>query len=193
VAHDYKLWFRSVLAYTVAGCVSATLVGFMLGAIGGGLGGGASRGVAFYLIGFLSLVLAAREWGWIGFRLPERKLQTEKVWVHEFGFVTASVMWGLHIGLGFATRITYGGFWVLVAVALALGDAVYGAELMLAYWLGRTLPVWIAPALLESGSDAVELSETVFGHRLVYHRIVGGALVWSAVLMVWLALPTQLP
>lgn len=192
MAHDYKLWFRSVLAYTVAGCVSAVLVGAVLGAVGRGLGGPAG-GAAFYLIGFLSLVLAAREWGWIGFRLPERKLQTEKVWVHEFGFVTASAMWGLHIGLGFATRVTYGGFWVLVAVALALGDPVYGAVLMLVYWLGRTLPVWVAPALLESGSDAVELSEVIYDHRQVYHRVVGGALLWTAVAIVLLALSARLP
>lgn len=158
--------------------------------IGRVLGGGTVRGIAFYLIGFLSLVLAAREWGWIRFRLPERKLQTEKVWVHEFGFVSASAMWGLHIGLGFATRVTYGGFWVLVAVALVLGEPLYGAAVMLAYWLGRALPVWVAPALIPSDSEAIELSDAIFEHRLVYHRVMGIALVWSAAVIVLLALPT---
>jgi cytochrome c biogenesis protein CcdA len=166
-------------------------MGTVLGTIGRWLGGEAAGGAAFYLVGLLGLLLAAREWGWIDFRLPERKLQTERLWVHEFGFVTASAMWGLHIGLGFATRVTYGGFWVLVAIALALGDPIYGAMLMLVYWLGRALPVWLAPALLKSGSDTNQLLDMVSDHRLVYHRTVGITLVWSAVVIVLLALPTK--
>lgn len=190
MAHDYKLWFRSVLAYTAAGCVSAALVGAALGAVGGWLGGG---GAALYVTGLLCLSLAAREWGWISFRLPERRRQTEKFWAHEFGFVMASAMWGWHIGLGFATRVTYGGFWALVAVALALGDPFYGAVLMVVYWLGRTLPVWAAPALLASGADAIELPEKILEHRFVYRRITGFALVWSAVVAVLLALAVPAP
>ncbi len=193
MARYYKLWFRSVLAYTVAGCLSATLVGMVLGTIGRWLGGEVPGATAFYLIGFLSLVLAAREWRWISFGLPERKRQTEKFWAHEFGFVMASAMWGLHIGLGFATRVTYGGFWILVAATLAVGDPLYGAVMMLLYWLGRALPVWVAPALLKSRSDAVELPEAILGHRQVFRRMVGFALVWSAVVAVLLARSMQIP
>lgn len=136
-------------------------------------------GPVFYFIGLLALVLAAREWGWIVLRVPERKRQTEKSWAHDFGFVIASAMWGLHIGLGFATRVTYGGFWILVLIALALGEPRYGAMLMLAYWLGRALPVWIAPALLKSSSDAMELPGAILADRFLYQRIVGLALLWS--------------
>lgn len=149
-----------------------------------GLSGAA--GLVLYLIALLSLILAAREWGWIKFRLPERKLQTEKVWVHQFGFVIASAMWGLHIGLGFATRITYGGFWLLVAAILALGDPGFGAVLMLSYWLGRALPVWLAPVLLPS-HEVLDSTEAVFDHGFVYHRLVGIGLAWSAGLTILLA------
>lgn len=164
----------------------------LLGAIGSQFGGTAPGGTASYLIGCLGLALAAREWGWIVFPLPERKRQTEKFWVHKFGYVMASAMWGIHIGLGFATRITYGGFWLLVAVALALGDPLYGATLMLVYWLGRALPVWVAPVLIGADSDDVtNLPETVLDHRRVYHRVVGLALVWSTVVTILLLLPKQ--
>jgi cytochrome c biogenesis protein CcdA len=164
-----------------------------LGAAGRWIVGDATKGIAFYLIAFLGLVLAAREWGWVSFRLPERKRQTEKFWAHDFGFVMASAMWGLHIGLGFATRVTYGGFWVLVTVALALGDPLYGAVLMLVYWLGRVLPVWAGPALSRSDSEAVDLSESAWEHRPVYNRIVGVTLIWSVVITVLLALRTHVP
>ncbi len=190
MATTRKLWFRSALAYTLAGCISATLVGLALGTIGRPLSGVIGGG-AFYFISVLSLLLAAREFGWIDFRLPERTLQTEKVWVREFGFITASAMWGLHIGLGFATQITYGGFWVLVTVCIATGDPIYGAVVMLTYWLGRALPVWLAPALTASNLNAIELSETIFANRVLYHRVVGVGLMWSAVVTALLALSTK--
>jgi hypothetical protein len=185
VARNYNLWFKTTLAYTIAGAFSSVLVGLVLGATGKviGLGGAA---IALYSVGILSLILAGREWGWINFRLPERKLQTEKVWAHDFGFVMASAMWGLHIGLGFATRITYGGFWVLVAVILVLGDVRFGAIVMLCYWVGRALPLWLAPLLL-SKEETANLSESIFDHRLVFHRVSGIGLVWSAGLTILLA------
>jgi len=163
-------------------------VGMLLGAIGRGAGVASAGSTAFYLIALLASLLAAREWGWIAFRLPERKCQTEKVWAHEFGFVFASAMWGIHIGLGFATRVTYGGFWVIVALALALGNPAFGALLMLLYWLGRAMPLWVAPALTRSGPDPTELPEMILADRLVFHRLVGSGLVGSAATALLLAL-----
>lgn len=167
------------------------MVGMALGAGGRWIGGDPAGGVVFYLVGFSALVLAGREWGLIKFRMPERTCQTEKFWAHEFGFVLASAMWGFHIGLGFATRVTFGGFWVLVAIALALGDPAYGAVLMLMYWLGRALPVWVAPALLRSSSDAIELPGVILADPSVYHRLVGFASLMSAGVAVLLALRAQ--
>jgi len=170
VAGGSKLWLRCVIAHTAAGCVSTMLVGALLAEMGRWLGSQATGGIAFYFIGFLSLVLAAREWGWINFRIPQSNRQTEKFWAHEFGFVAASAMWGFHIGLGLATSVTYGGLWVLVAVILVLAEPVYGSMLMLAYWLGRALPVWVAPKLLLPGWDPMQLPEQF---RRVDSRIAG--------------------
>src|SRR5438309_11330202 len=99
-------WFRSVLAYTLAGSFSALVVGAALGSLW-------RRGfgrVGSWLVILVALTLMAREWGWITVPLPERKRQTQKVWAHEFGFVTASAMWGFDVGLGFGTHLTNGGF-----------------------------------------------------------------------------------
>lgn len=184
-----KLWFHAVLAYTLAGLLSATAVGAMLGWVGRWLGGGSEATPMFLTLTLLSLMLAAREMGWISFRLPEQRLQTEKVWAHEFGFVGAAVMWGLHIGLGFATRITYGGFWVLVAAILALGDAAYGAMLMGTYWLGRVLSVWVAPTMLcVACGEPTQMFQELLANRSLYHRIQAVGLVWSAGLGLLMAL-----
>jgi cytochrome c biogenesis protein CcdA len=168
-------WLRSVATYTVAGCFSATLVGASLGWVGRLL----RWPLLLWLIPAMALVLAAREWGWIHFRLPECERQTERFWAREFGFVMASAMWGFHIGLGFATRITYGGFFVLAAMVLAVGDPVYGAIVMLGYWLGRSIPVWLAPALW-SAHRPEELVITILDNRSKYRQLVGLGLLWSA-------------
>jgi len=168
-------------------------MGVGLGIVGQWLGGARAGAATFYFVGLAALVLAAREWGWVRFRLPERRCQTSKDWAHEFGFVMASAMWGAHIGLGFATRVTYGGFWILVAIVLAMGDPAYGVALMVVYWIGRALPVWMAPALLRSSSDAMELPGAILADRTLYHRLVGVTSVWAAGVAVLLALKGSIP
>jgi hypothetical protein len=149
--------------------------------------GEAVRGAAYYITGSIGLILTAREWSILSFKLPERKRQTEKFWAHEFGFAGASLLWGLHIGLGFFTRITYSGFWLLAAIALAIGDPFFGAALMSAYWLGRALSVWVAPLLLKPETGCVELTDAILDHRNVLRRISGAALIWCSAITALLA------
>ncbi len=177
-----RYWIRSVIAYAIGGAVSAAFVGMLLGAIGRVILGDTRRGLAFYVVGSVAIILAAREMGWIRFQLPELKRQAEKVWAHEFGIVTASAMWGVHIGLGFATRMTYGGFWILVGFSMVFGEPSYGAVLLLAYWMGRILPVSLAPMLVRSGMPITELPELIFADGRLYHRLVGCGLLWCAAL-----------
>ena len=178
-AHNY--WLREVVAYTLAGSVSALLVGALLGAIGHRF-----RVTGLYwLVVALALILAARELGWVHFQLPERERQTEKVWAHEFGFVTAAAMWGFHVGLGFTTYVRYGGLWVLTLVAFAVGEPRYGAALMLLYWFGRALPLWVMPLFWQT-RDTGELMEAIAANRRLYNRSEALHLVWSAgILLIW--------
>jgi hypothetical protein len=176
-----------VSAYTVAGAISAAMVGAALGALGRPLAGLAA-GRLLFVVAALALLLALREWGVVSFPLPERKRQTEKFWVEDFGFLWAAAMWGFHIGLGFATRITYGGFWALVAVVLALGDPAFGVLLMVTYWLGRALPTWVMPALLPPDTDASDLPLVAMQGRPAFHRQEGLALLWTTVVATLMAL-----
>jgi cytochrome c biogenesis protein CcdA len=178
VAHHY--WIRSVIAYTVAGTISASLVGGLLAWAGSKL---CPSGVCWVVIP-LALILAARERGWIRFRLPERNRQTEKVWAHEFGFVTASAMWGFHIGLGFTTYVKYGGFWVLTVMAFGTGKPGYGALLMLTYWLGRAMPVWVMP-FISHGIQTAELMRAISANRSLYKQSEAFALFGSALAAMW--------
>jgi len=190
VAHARSQWLQCVWAYIGSGAVSATIVGLSLGQIGYWLGRGYTTN-KLYFVSLLSLLLAAREWGWINFRLPERRSQTEKVWAHQFGFLVASAMWGFHIGLGFATWVMFGGFFTLVALAVVIGSPLYGGILMFVYWLGRGLPVLCAPNLVASPSVAAELPATILRTRSLYRRITGFALIWSCGATLLAALRTR--
>lgn len=188
VAETKAVWLKSVIAYTLAGSLSSALVGTFLGLAGGWLQETQWRWLSLLVAGALAFALAAREWGWISFSLPERRRQTEKRWTHEFGFVGASALWGFHIGLAFATRLTYGIFWALAAVIVALGNPLYGAFLMSIYWLARTLPVWLAPTLDFSGPDSSRLPGETMATSWLYQRLSGIALIWSGGIAVLLAL-----
>ena len=170
-----KQWLECVAAYTIAGAMSSALIGSLLGLIGRGF---RTKSVIYGVVP-LALILAARELGWVRFELPESKAQTRDFWAREFGFATASAMWGFHIGLGFATRITFGGFLILSAMSFALGGPSYGAVLMSVYWLGRAMPVWFIPALICTES-CEGIQEAILKNRPLYHRLVAAALLWSA-------------
>jgi hypothetical protein len=89
-------------------------------------------------------------------------------------------MWGLHIGVGFATWINYGGLWAVWAASLAIGDAEFGSALVGAFWLGRALSVWIGPAIAPgNGAATPRFLRQVFEQRPLFHSIQRIALIWS--------------
>jgi hypothetical protein len=188
VARDWKTWFSAVSLYTLSGLGVSAGVGAALGRLGRWAGVAPARDGVLLAGAVLGLVLAAREWGFVRFRLPERPLQTEKIWMHQFGPLGAATLWGLHLSLGFFTRVNYGGFWLLVLLAFGLGDPVYGALLVAGHWLGKTLPVWVAPLAYRDPNEADGLMRIWEGRTSVYARFQGlGLFAAAVVLAVWLA------
>lgn len=152
-----RQWLPAVVAYTLCGAVSSAAVGLCVWGVGYLLGLPQLDQSRLVRIGLAALgfVLAAREAGILRFRLPEWPVQTDRNWMYTFGWVTAAGMWGFHIGLAFVTVITYGGFWLLVAFAFVTASPAAAVSLFLLYWAGRSLPLWMAPALaLSDRTDA---------------------------------------
>lgn len=179
VARDYRRWLGAVLAYTLSGALASAAAGALIGLCGTLLPEGL-RHLWLLLLPGLALVLAARDLGWLSFPLPQRLRQADKGWYHQLGPVGASIVWGLHIGVGVHTRIRYGGYFLLVLLVFLVRDPGYGALVFTAYWLGRTLPVWLAPVL---GPDAdTDLLDLARDER-VQSKVAALALVWSALLL----------
>lgn len=63
----------------------------------------------------------------------------------------------MHIGLIYTTRFTFTGIWFLTAVAIASQQPAFGSALLVAYGIGRVLPVWLGPLLMRDGRDTPHL------------------------------------
>lgn len=166
VGNAAGLWLKAVTAYTGAGLVTAAAVGLSIGALGVSVAD-LSPNVFLAVMIVVAAVLIGREVGLLDITLPQIKLQTEKMWFVRFGVVTAAGMWGAHIGLGFFTVIQHGGIFVVGASSLHYGPAI-GAALMAAFWLGRTLPIWLAPFLTSHEKDGGEIANFVLNSARAY-------------------------
>ena len=187
VARNWRTWLAAVSLYTASGLAVTLTVGAAIGEAGRAVGL-AERPALALAVGLpVALVLAGRELGVVRFRLPERPLQTEKIWMHQFGALGAATMWGLHLSLGFFTRVNYGGFWMLAVLALGLGRPGIGALLLGGHWLGKALAVWVAPLALRrsaDGSEVVGIWEMDARH---YRRVQAlGLVAVGIVLAAWL-------
>jgi cytochrome c biogenesis protein CcdA len=147
----HSQWLLGTSAYTMSGLVSSSCVGLILAFIGRLTFGPYHIDRLWWLIGLGVCVLLAetRLLRWL--QLPALNGRTERAWVYQFGWTTAAAMWGFHIGIGFATVTTYGGFWLIVAIIVVHANLMLGCCLMAAYWVGRTMPLWTVPFASDHG------------------------------------------
>lgn len=184
----HVIWRRAIVAYTLSGLGTSFIVGGLLG-IPAYLAGITDNGIRYGAVVVMAAIalLIARELRLVTFSLPEVDRQTQKMWAVEFGFTTGAAMWGAHIGLGFATVVKHGGLYIVAACALLLGP-VKGAVLMGAFWLGRTLPVWITPLITSCDRDGDRLIDLVgrSGVALRYGAVAGLLCLAAALGTLWI-------
>jgi cytochrome c biogenesis protein CcdA len=72
---------------------------------------------------------------------------------------------------------------LLVAIAATGGSLTFGAALFAAYWLGRALPVWLSPLVLQNAAGPPSLIRAVYGYRALFQHIHGAA-VFSVMVIV---------
>ena len=174
--------------YTLAGSISSTFVGGLLGWLGGVFGLDRLGGVGLLVALTVALVAVTRELGWISFRMPQLPRQTRDIWFKVFSSPVAAGLWGFDLGLVFSTWLTFSGVWLLVVIAMLGGEAGFGATLFGVYWLGRVLSVWIAPHLMPDSGATSRLMDAISGQYRLFQRIHIVGLAWVVVVFVfWLA------
>lgn len=155
-----KTWLKCTMAYSVGGLATSLLVGFAIAGLGTLAGVATQPLLLSVLCSVVALTMLLRELRIVRFTPPQCDLQTHKMWMAEFGLVTAAGMWGSHIGLAVTTVITHGGLYAIVLIVFSEGLGS-GEWILVSFWVGRILPMWLAPWLSKRSSDGSVLLDAL--------------------------------
>jgi hypothetical protein len=146
-ATDRRRWPLAVSLYIAAGLGAAALLGATLGAIGlltqglacGGVGCAWLPSAGAWLIGILAIGYAAADLGLMSLPRPTLMPAVPVTWWRRWSPYRAALAYGGALGLGLTTRIHFGAFYVLCALAILGSDAGRGALLLGTYGAARAL------------------------------------------------------
>lgn len=139
MVHGERRGWRATAGLHVMG---AALAGGLVGLASGGLGAGLSRlgATPRWRAGGLAAVAAvaaAREVWAPRSRLPGRRGQVPRRWSEELGPAATGLLYGVGLGLGFATHVTTAAYWATVTASVALADPAWGSLLGALFGLVR--------------------------------------------------------
>jgi methylamine utilization protein MauE len=136
-------WLGSVAAYTFGATLSAAVFGAALGGLGRLLG--APWGSAgLWAVALVAALFAARELFGLPIPLPNLHRQVPDWWRTFFSAPVASLFYGLGLGIGFLTYISFGTLVAVTAAAVVSGSVLTGAVIVGAFGLARGLSVLVA-------------------------------------------------
>jgi hypothetical protein len=138
----YK-WGTTIALHAFGAVVSAGVFGATLGAVGSFLGAPWGRAGMLVVAG-IAFLYAAREVFGLPIPIPDRRRQVPQWWRSTFSVNSAALLYGLGLGVGFLTYVKYGTLVAVSAVAVASGDPLAGAAVMMVFGLVRGLSVGVA-------------------------------------------------
>jgi hypothetical protein len=161
-----RYWF-SVALHVTGASISAAALGALLGAVGGLVGApwGAAGAAAVAAVAGL---YALREATGLPVWIPDRHRQVPDWWRTFFSAPVASFLYGVGLGVGFLTFLTYGTFVAVSVAAVATGDPLLGAAICLPFGLARALTVVLSrrATSAESAARIVDRLERLALRRL---------------------------
>ena len=133
--------YRWALALHTGGAVTAAAaLGGLLGSIGA-LAGAPWGGLGLYALAAIACIYAVRELFGAPVPLPARRDQVPSWWRTFYSPLVAGLLYGLALGIGFLTYLSFGTFVAVAAAAALGGDPVLGAVLCAPFGLGRGIAV----------------------------------------------------
>lgn len=172
------IYRRAIFAHFAGSLLGASLAGGLLGWIGSSISSAVTAWPFWTALGGLSLILAAREFGWLKFGVPQCRRQTSKMWFVSMGPVRAAWWWGVDLGSGLTTLVTFSGYWILILAILFNGTPGYGALLLGVFALGRAAAVGGVPLLVAiRQSNLIQFAEALLDHREELRRWHGYGLL----------------
>ena len=152
-------YWTSMMLHVVGATTAAGAFGALLGGVGDLLGapwGASGLGV----LSAIALLYALRE----GLKLPvpvfDRHRQVPEWWRTFYSPAVAALLYGLGLGVGFFTFLTFGTFVVVTAGAFLSGNAATGALLSAPFGLARALSVLVT-SRVTTAEDAARVVERI--------------------------------
>lgn len=149
----WRRWYPATV-YTASGAATSVAVGASVTAAASALlPAGVSKAELMAATLVLGATCLAHALGWRCLPIGGLKRQTKDLWTRKYGPSKAAALWGADLGSTVSTRFTFTGATMVLALAVALRDVRLGMALLLAYWLGRALPVWVSPFVVRRPDD----------------------------------------
>ena len=149
-----KSYWGTVALHTLGATAAAAAVGALLGAVGVGLQApwGAASSGALAVVAVLYILKEAFQ---VPIPVPDRHRQVPEWWRTFYSPPVAATLYGLGLGVGFLTFLSFGTYVAVAAAALLFGDPLLGATLCAPFGLARGLSVIAWPLGTSSSNDAV--------------------------------------
>jgi hypothetical protein len=138
-------YWLSVFTHALGAAAAAAIVGAALGGIGYVLRAPWGPAGAVF-VGAVALAYAGREAAGLPVPLIDRRRQVPEWWRTFFSPPVAAFLYGVGLGSGFGTFLTFGTFIAVAGAALATGSPVLGALLCAPFGLARALALTAAHA-----------------------------------------------
>jgi hypothetical protein len=179
-----RYWTATAL-HAAGATLSASLFGGALGGLGG-LIGAPWGDVGLLVLVTVALIYAVRELFRLPIPLPDLDRQVPEWWRTFFSRNVAAFFYGLGLGIGFLTFLSFGTYVAVAVAALVSGEAALGALVCGAFGLARGLS---AAASATSLGNQDELLERLDSRTwLARARAVNGAALAAITLLTGLLL-----
>jgi hypothetical protein len=185
---DNRSRYRVTLVLHALGAVlAAAMVGALAGTIGMVLG--APWGIwSFVAVGSVAMIYAVREITGLKIPIPDRHRQVPLWWRSFYSAPVAGFLYGLGIGVGYLTYLSFGTYVAVTVGAIAWGSPLLGAALGAPFGLGRALSVALANRSAgEDRPSGIDRVDDLAGTRRP-HVFNGVALIATAAMALLLSL-----
>lgn len=174
-----KVWLRAAAIYTAGGSLSSAVVGLSVWRLGGPIREHVGLLVGWRIFAIVAVLLALRDLNLVRFTLPQRKCQAPQSWLWKYDLKSSLFMWGFYIGVGLSSFIAFSGLYATIVALLLVRTQMVAIAIMVSYWLGRVLPVWLTPLNIKPflfsrvTSQSTELFRAVSAGSLAWCVVVG--------------------
>jgi hypothetical protein len=178
-------WGLALALHATGATISAAAFGAVLGLAGAALGAPWGRS-GLWLVAILAALYLAAEVTGIRVPVPQLRRQVPDWWRTFFSPAPSALLYGVGLGVGFATYLSHGTLVVVSAAAVASGRPAAGAVLVGVFGLARGLSAGVAFRTRSSEEGALLVtslarSATWPGWRVAHAVALGAVLVASSV------------